>query len=80
MTSRDVVRHKLVGDIVDAYGRYEQPMSIDVVNETEADIDIASIGQQARFVLDRLRVHAGAELSVLRGHRHHDRPARALDG
>ncbi|TXH42051.1 MAG: PhoH family protein, partial [Actinobacteria bacterium] len=24
LTSRDVVRHKLVGDIVDAYGRYEQ--------------------------------------------------------
>lgn len=40
-------------------------MSIDVVNETEADIDIASIGQQARFVLDRLRIHAGAELSVV---------------
>ncbi len=40
-------------------------MSIDVVNETEADIDIASIGKQARFVLDRLRIHAGAELSVV---------------
>jgi len=24
LNSRDVVRHKLVGDIVDAYGRYEQ--------------------------------------------------------
>jgi phosphate starvation-inducible PhoH-like protein len=24
LTSRDVVRHRLVGDIVDAYGRYEQ--------------------------------------------------------
>lgn len=40
-------------------------MSIDVVNETEADIDIASISTQARFVLDRLRIHPGAELSVV---------------
>ena len=24
LTSRDVVRHRLVGDIVDAYGRFEQ--------------------------------------------------------
>lgn len=40
-------------------------MSIDVVNETEAGIDIESIGQQARFILDRLRIHPGAELSVV---------------
>ena len=40
-------------------------MSIDVVNETEAEVDIESIGEQARFVLDRLRIHPGAELSVV---------------
>jgi probable rRNA maturation factor len=40
-------------------------MSVDVVNETEAEIDIESIGAQARFLLDRLRIHAGAELSVV---------------
>ncbi|MFN8212839.1 MAG: rRNA maturation RNase YbeY [Candidatus Nanopelagicales bacterium] len=40
-------------------------MSIDVVNETEAEIDIESIQEQARFILDRLRIHPGAELSVV---------------
>jgi probable rRNA maturation factor len=40
-------------------------MSVDVVNQTEADIDLTSIAQQARFVLDRLRIHPGAELSVV---------------
>ena len=40
-------------------------MSIDVVNETEAEVDIESIGEQARFILDRLRIHPGAELSVV---------------
>ncbi len=40
-------------------------MSVDVVNETETEIDIESIGAQARFLLDRLRIHAGAELSVV---------------
>ena len=40
-------------------------MSIDVVNETEAEIDIDSIQEQARFLLDRLRIHPGAELSVV---------------
>jgi probable rRNA maturation factor len=40
-------------------------MSIDVVNETEAEVDIESIQQQARFILDRLRIHPGAELSVV---------------
>ena len=40
-------------------------MSVDVVNETESDVDVASIAQQARFVLDRLRIHPGAELSVV---------------
>jgi probable rRNA maturation factor len=40
-------------------------MSIDVVNETETEIGIESISAQARFVLDRLRIHPGAELSVV---------------
>jgi probable rRNA maturation factor len=40
-------------------------MSVDVVNETEAEIDVGSIQQQARFILDRLRIHPGAELSVV---------------
>jgi probable rRNA maturation factor len=40
-------------------------MTIDVVNETEADVDVASIGRQARFILDRLRIHPAAELSVV---------------
>lgn len=40
-------------------------MSIDVVNQTEADIDIESVLRQARFVLDRLRIHPGSELSVV---------------
>jgi probable rRNA maturation factor len=40
-------------------------MSIDVVNETESEIGIESISAQARFILDRLRIHPGAELSVV---------------
>jgi probable rRNA maturation factor len=40
-------------------------MSVDVVNETESPVDVESIAQQARFVLDRLRIHPGAELSVV---------------
>lgn len=40
-------------------------MSIDVVNETEIEVDEKSIQRQARFVLDRLRIHPGAELSVV---------------
>jgi probable rRNA maturation factor len=40
-------------------------MTIEVVNETDVDVDVASLGTQARFVLDRLRIHPQAELSVL---------------
>ncbi len=40
-------------------------MTIDVVNESGVDVDIDSLGAQARFVLDRLRIHPQAELSVL---------------
>jgi probable rRNA maturation factor len=40
-------------------------MTIEVVNETDVDVDVESLGTQARFVLDRLRIHPQAELSVL---------------
>ncbi|MBK6762924.1 MAG: rRNA maturation RNase YbeY [Micrococcales bacterium] len=40
-------------------------MSVDVVNQTQAEIDLGSIQDQARFLLDRLRIHPGAELSVV---------------
>lgn len=38
---------------------------IEVVNESGVDVDEASIAEQARYVLDQLRIHPGAELSVL---------------
>ncbi len=40
-------------------------MSIEVVNETEVDVDVDALGAQARFTLDRLRIHPQAELSVV---------------
>jgi probable rRNA maturation factor len=40
-------------------------MTIEVVNETDYDVDVESLGVQARFVLDRLRIHPQAELSVV---------------
>ncbi|MCA0328945.1 MAG: rRNA maturation RNase YbeY [Actinobacteria bacterium] len=40
-------------------------MTIEVVNETDYDVDVESLGAQARFVLDRLRIHPQAELSVV---------------
>lgn len=38
---------------------------IDVVNESGRPVDEVSVAEQARFVLHRLRIHPGAELSVL---------------
>lgn len=38
---------------------------IDIVNESGDDIDEISVAEQARFVLDRLRIHPQADLSVL---------------
>ena len=38
---------------------------IEVVNESGEDIDERSLAEQARFVLDRLRIHPDAELSVM---------------
>lgn len=40
-------------------------MSIEVVNETDVDVDVDALGAQARFTLDRLRIHPQAELSVV---------------
>ena len=110
LTSHDVVRHKLVADIVDAYERYD-------ARRATADADAARIagpppGNRARWqrgagdrrehrdrqrvgrrgrrgglaalarhVLDEMRVHPLAELSVLLvDEAGHDRAARALDG
>ncbi|MFI0433186.1 MAG: rRNA maturation RNase YbeY [Candidatus Nanopelagicales bacterium] len=38
---------------------------IDVVNESGDAVDEAGIAEQARFVLDRLRIHPAADLSIL---------------
>lgn len=38
---------------------------IDIVNESDEDVDEISVAEQARFVLDRLRIHPQADLSVL---------------
>ncbi len=38
---------------------------IEVVNETDEQLDEAAVAEQARFVLDRLRIHPGAELSIM---------------
>ena len=40
-------------------------MSIDVNNETDAEVDEKALIDLARFVLDSLRIHAQAELSVV---------------
>ncbi len=53
-------------------GPYEQPkgddghlMSVDVHDESGADVDVDRLAELSRFVLDRLRVHPLAELSVV---------------
>ena len=40
-------------------------MSIDIINESGAEVDAIRIVALARFVLDRMKVHPLAELSVL---------------
>jgi len=40
-------------------------MSVEVVNESDVEVDVDSLGAQARFLLDRLRIHPQAELSVV---------------
>ncbi len=39
-------------------------MSIEVLNESEADVDPAALARLSRFVLDRMRVHPQAELCI----------------
>ena len=76
LTSNDVVRHKLVANIVAAYDRYEaagsgaprteEParMSIEVLNESGVDISVSELSRLSRFVMDRMRVHPQAELCI----------------
>ena len=40
-------------------------MTIEVVNESDVDVDVDALGRQAEFVLRRLRIHPQAELSVV---------------
>jgi probable rRNA maturation factor len=40
-------------------------VTIEVVNESDVDVDVDALGAQARFVLGRLRIHPLAELSVV---------------
>jgi probable rRNA maturation factor len=40
-------------------------VTIEVVNESDVECDLDALGAQARFVLDRLRIHPQAELSVV---------------
>ena len=39
-------------------------MSIEILNESESDVDVAALAKLSRFVLDRLRVHPMAELCI----------------
>jgi probable rRNA maturation factor len=40
-------------------------VSIEVANESGIEVDEAALGRMARFVLDRMRIHPLAELSIL---------------
>jgi len=40
-------------------------VTIEVVNESDVDVDVDALGRQAEFVLRRLRIHPQAELSVV---------------
>ncbi len=39
-------------------------MSIEVLNEAAADVDVTDLARLSRFVMDRMRVHPQAELCV----------------
>ena len=39
-------------------------MSVDVINESAAEIDVVDFSRLARFVLDRMRIHPQAEMAV----------------
>ena len=40
-------------------------MTIEVLNETDADIDVEVLTRQARFMLNELRIHPESELSLV---------------
>ena len=44
-------------------------MSVEVLNESGAGVDASALVALSRFVLDRLRIHPQAELSVRRSTR-----------
>ena len=39
-------------------------MSIEILNESDADLDVDHLARLARFVMDRMRVHPQAELCI----------------
>lgn len=39
-------------------------MSIEILNESEADVDVTELARLARFAMDRMRVHPQAELCI----------------
>lgn len=39
-------------------------MSIEILNESGADVDVKELSRLARFVIDRMRVHPQAELCI----------------
>ena len=39
-------------------------MSIEILNESGADVDVMELSRLARFVIDRMRVHPQAELCI----------------
>jgi probable rRNA maturation factor len=39
-------------------------VSVDVINESAADVDVVDFSRLARFVLDRMRIHPQAEMAV----------------
>ena len=91
LTSHDVVRHKLVGRIVAAYDAYDAPrragpagdrrVSIEVLDESGAGLDVQHLASLSRFVMDRMRVHPQAELCIKAvDERHHHGAQRAVDG
>jgi probable rRNA maturation factor len=40
------------------------PVSIEILNESDADVDVDHLARLARFVMDRMRVHPLAELCL----------------
>jgi probable rRNA maturation factor len=42
----------------------DQPMSIEILNESGADVDVTTLARLSRFAMDRMRVHPQAELCI----------------